>query len=267
MLRERLENVVQLQSRLAGALVLLRVDKKSSREKCPVYPLHYGRQSGTPGKSQKRYKRLYFGTFYQRFVLGKWVASEGLVYPMFDPKKHVYSGAGPDCERYVISCDYGTVNPSSFGLWGLYKGVWYRLKEYYYSSRKEGASRTDEEHYAALEELAGDRSIERGVMDPSAASCIECIRRHGRFKAAKADNDVVAGIRRTGAMLSEGRLMFHEDCRDIIREFSLYSWRDKAGEDAPVKENDHAMDDLRYFTAYITKQPCDEGFFAISVAR
>ena len=241
---------------------------KKAREKNALY-IHFTMDDNPalPERVKKRYKRLYSGTFYQRFVLGKWVASEGLVYPMFDPKKHVFSGAGPDCERYVISCDYGTVNPSSFGLWGLYKGVWYRLKEYYYSSRKEGASRTDEEHYAALEELAGDRSIERVVIDPSAASFIECIRRHGRFKAAKADNDGVAGIRRTGAMLSEGRLMFHEDCRDIIREFSLYSWRDKAGEDAPVKENDHAMDDLRYFTAYITKQPCDEGFFAISVAR
>ena len=117
------------------------------------------------------------------------------------PRKARFQRREPDCERYVISCDYGTVNPSSFGLWGLHRGIWYRIKEYYYSSRKEGASRTDEEHYAALEELAGDRSIERVVIDPSAASFIECIRRHGRFKAAKADNDVVAGIRRDGDAL------------------------------------------------------------------
>ena len=241
---------------------------KKSREKNALY-LHFTMDDNPSlaDEVKNRYKRLYSGAFYERFVLGKWSASEGRVYPMFDPDKHVYSGSEPDCERYVISCDYGTVNPSSFGLWGLHRGIWYRIKEYYYSSRKEGASRTDEEHYAALEKLAGSRSIERVVIDPSAASFIECIRRHGRFKAVKADNDVVAGIRRTGAALKEGKLRFHESCCDIIREFSLYSWRDKAGEDVPVKENDHAMDDMRYFVAYALKERGGDGFFALSVAR
>lgn len=216
---------------------------------------------------RERYKKLYSGTFYERFILGKWTAAEGTVYPMFDPAKHVFRGAEPECERYLISCDYGTVNPSSFGLWGLRKGVWYRVKEYYYSSRKEGVSRTDEEHYAALEELAGDRPIGCVIVDPSAASFIECIRRHGRFRTAKADNDVVTGIRRVGAALKDGRLMFHESCSDIIREFGLYRWKDSAGADVPVKENDHAMDDMRYFTAYAMKEAAEELFFAMSVDR
>lgn len=216
---------------------------------------------------KERYKKLYSGAFYERFVLGKWTASEGAVYPMFDPSRHVFRGAEPECERYVISCDYGTVNPSSFGLWGLHKGVWYRVKEYYYSSKKEGASRTDEEHYAALEELAGERAIERVIVDPSAASFIECIRRHNRFRAAKADNDVVTGIRRVAAALGDGRLMIHESCTDIIREFGLYRWRDSAGADVPVKENDHAMDDMRYFVAYAMKEAAEDFFFAMSVAR
>ena len=77
---------------------------------------------------RERYRRLYSGSFYDRFILGRWCASEGVVYPMFDPKQHTYSGEIM-CERYVISCDYGTVNPSSFGLWGLSGGIWYRTKE------------------------------------------------------------------------------------------------------------------------------------------
>ena len=215
-----------------------------------------------------RYRKLYSGVFYERFVLGRWTATEGAVYPMFDPQQHVFSGAEPECERYVISCDYGTVNPSSFGLWGLHKGVWYRVREYYYSSKRTGVPRTDEEHYAALEELAGERAIERVIVDPSAASFIECIRRHGRFRAAKAENDVVTGIRRVGAALKDGRLMIHESCTDIIREFGLYRWKDGAGTDIPVKENDHAMDDMRYFVAYVTKEAADEDFFfAMSVDR
>ena len=214
---------------------------------------------------KERYKRLYTGTFYDRFVLGKWTAAQGAVYPMFSREKHVYSGE-IDCERYIISCDYGTVNPSSFGLWGLHNGVWHRLKEYYYSSKREGVQRTDEEHYSALEELAGSRRISHVIVDPSAASFIECIRRHSRFRVVKADNDVVAGIRRVSTMLREGKLLFHESCTDIIREFQLYCWNEKTGSDAPVKENDHAMDDMRYFVTDILSSRGSD-MIALSVRR
>lgn len=214
---------------------------------------------------KNRYKRLYSGAFYDRYVLGKWTVSDGTVYPMFSREKHIFSTA-PHCEKFVISCDYGTVNPSSFGLWGYSGGVWYRLREYYYDSRKEGQSRTDEEHYAALERLAEGYKIEKVIIDPSAASFIECIKRHGKFHTEKADNDVVAGIRRVAAALKEGRLKFHESCGDIIREFSLYRWSAKAGTDAPIKENDHAMDDMRYFVTAVTKEKSDD-FFVISMKR
>lgn len=215
-------------------------------------------------KLKNRYKRLYSGAFYQRFILGRWTASQGTVYPAFDREKHVFRDT-PDCEKYVISCDYGTVNPSSFGLWGLSRGIWYRLREYYYAARREGVSRTDEEHYAALEELAGNHPIEKVIVDPSAASFIECIRRHGRFPVVKADNDVVSGIRRVAAALKGGKLMFHESCADIIREFSLYRWAEKSAVDAPVKENDHAMDDMRYFVSEMLRN--DEDFFVMSISR
>lgn len=240
---------------------------KKAEEKHALY-IHFT-MDDNPSLSdalKQRYKRLYSGAFYDRFVLGKWTASQGVVYPMFSEKKHVYSG-DVECERFVISCDYGTVNPSSFGLWGLSGGVWYRLSEYYYSSKREGVSRTDEEHYAALEKLAGGREISRVIVDPSAASFIECIRRHGRFRVVKADNDVITGIRNVSSALSENRLRFHETCRDIIREFHLYSWNEKTGTDAPIKENDHAMDDMRYFVADMLKNDGDGGFFALSVSR
>ncbi len=212
-----------------------------------------------------RYRRLYTGAFYDRFILGKWTVSEGTVYPMFSVEKHITDSI-PECGKYVISCDYGTVNPSSFGLWGLSGDIWYRIREYYYSSKKEGVQRTDEEHYAALEELAGGLDIAKVIVDPSAASFIECIRRHGRFRVVKADNDVVSGIRNVSSMLSQGRLMFHESCRDTIREFGLYRWNESSGRDAPVKENDHAMDDIRYFVTDMLSGSQD-AVFAISVPR
>ncbi len=214
---------------------------------------------------KSRYKRLYSGTFYDRYVLGKWTVSEGLIYPMFSKEKHIFSDS-PPCERFVISCDYGTVNPSSFGLWGFCGGIWYRLEEYYYDSRKQGNLRTDEEHYKALEALAGNRFIEKVIIDPSAASFIECIKRHGKFYTVKADNNVIYGIRKVSAVLQEGRVKIHESCRDIIREFSLYRWSSKAGIDAPIKENDHAMDDMRYFVTALFCEKSDD-FFAVSVTR
>ena len=241
---------------------------KKADEKRALY-LHFT-MDDNPSLSEKlknRYRRLYSGAFYDRFVLGKWTASEGVVYPMFSRDKHVYSGdAG--CTRYVISCDYGTVNPASFGLWGLGEdGIWRRVREYYYASKTEGISRTDEEHYQALEELAGTLSVEKVIVDPSAASFIECIRRHKRFRVVKADNDVITGIRRVSAALKQNKLLFHESCRDIIREFSLYRWNEKSAGDFPIKENDLAMDDMRYFVSDILTEKGGDDFFALSVSR
>ena len=166
-----------------------------------------------------------------------------------------------------MSCDYGTVNPSSFGLWGLSGGVWHRIREYYYSSKREGGSRTDEEHYAALEELAGGRHISKVIVDPSAASFIECIRRHEKFPVVKADNDVIKGIRQVSSALKQNLLKINECCTDIIREFRLYCCNEKTGMDAPIKENDHAMDDLRYFVTDMMRSDCSDNFVAFSVSR
>lgn len=217
---------------------------------------------------RKRYKTLYSGVFYDRFILGKWTAATGLVYPMFDEKKHVFTGEAPNCSRFLVSCDYGTVNPSSFGLWGYSSGDgrWYRLKEYYYASRTEGQLRTDEEHYAGLESLCMGREIETVLVDPSAASFMECIRRHGKFHVRPADNNVISGIRRVSDVLKQDKIRICESCEDILREFSLYAWDEKGAGDTPLKENDHAMDELRYFVNSVFGEEKDD-FFVMSVKR
>ena len=239
--------------------------KKSSEKNC-LY-LHFtmdDNPSLTPA-IKRRYESLYSGAFYDRFVLGKWVAAQGLVYPSFSRSVHVAEPDGVPT-RYFISCDYGTVNPSSFGLWGEYGGRWYRLSEYYFDSRRQGEQRTDEEHYAALEELAGDLKIEAVVADPSAASFLECIRRHGRFRVIPAKNDVVDGIRRVSDALKQRRILFSESCTDCLREFSLYRWDNTAARDAPRKEYDHAMDDVRYFVSTVLAHE-EDGFFALAMSR
>ena len=214
---------------------------------------------------KERYHRLYSGVFYERFVLGRWVSAEGLVYPRFDRKLSVTDTLPEGMTRFAVSCDYGTVNPTSMGLWGESGGVWYRINEYYYDSRREGIRRTDEEHYKALEHLCAGRDIERIIVDPSAASFIECIRRHDRFKVTTAKNDVLAGIGRVSDALLSGSIRFHSSCADTLKEFSLYRW-DGTGRDVPLKENDHAMDDIRYFVSEYLRAK-EDSFFVIALER
>ncbi len=194
---------------------------------------------------RQRYETLYTGVFHQRYVLGQWCMAEGLIYP-FSPEKHLQSQI-PGSGRYYLSVDYGTMNPFSAGLWCVSEGVAYRIKEYYYDGRQAGKTKTDEEYYEALTKLAADLPITCVVVDPSAASFIALIRRKGQFSVRKAKNAVLDGIRQVASFLQAGVLKIHPDCADTIREFSLYSWEQGGAKDQPLKENDHAMDDIRYF--------------------
>ena len=199
---------------------------------------------------RKRYKRLYSGVFYQRFILGQWVQAEGRVYDFFG-EDMVAAPPEEPMEQYYISCDYGTVNPTSMGLWGRKNGIWYRLREFYFNSRTQQRQMTDEEYARALENLAGDRNITAVIVDPSAASFMEVLRRRGH-RVQKANNDVLSGIRLTADHLREGKVVICQGCQDCLREMELYVWDlEGQGKDRVKKENDHAMDDMRYFVATV----------------
>ncbi len=206
---------------------------------------------GLDPKIRQRYETLYTGVFYKRYVQGLWCMAEGLVY-RFDPQKHLVTQM-PNGGRYYISVDYGTMNPFSAGLWCLQDGKAVRLREYYYCGRDRLVCKTDQEYYEQLEKLAGDYPVEQVIVDPSAASFIALIRKRGRFSVRKAKNDVLGGIRLVSSLLQAQRLGFMPDCVDTLREFSLYSWEED-GADRPKKENDHAMDDMRYFCATVMRR-------------
>lgn len=222
------------------------IQKQKSKN---AYYLHFTMEDN-PSLSPnvlERYKKLYSGIFYERYILGKWVVAHGIIYSMFDRTRHVFDDdEAPQSGEYIISVDYGTSNPFSAGLWCVSGGVAFRIKEYYFDSRKAGHQKTDEEYYVELERLADNLPISMIIVDPSAASFIQCVIRHGKFIVAKAVNDVLNGIRQTSNALRKGRIKIHKSCKDTIREFGLYRWDDKCPEDSPVKEFDHAMDDMRY---------------------
>ena len=225
---------------------------KRHKERNALY-LHF-EMTDNPGLSEKtlqRYQGVFSGVFYDRYVRGLWVLAEGLIYDKFGEGNVV--DETPEKGEYYISCDYGTLNPFSAGLWCWDGKTATRMREYYYSGRENRSNKTDEEYYTELEKLAGDLSIKSVIVDPSAASFIEVIRRHGRFKVKKAVNDVIPGILTTARMLQDGTVKIHRCCKDAIREFGLYRWDEKKPEDTPVKENDHAMDDIRYFCQTILR--------------
>ncbi len=217
-------------------------------------------------KTRHRYENMFSGAFYQRFILGKWVKAEGLIYPFMGDEMYWDTPDLREIEEWAVSVDYGTVNPTSAGLWGRVGEVWYRADEYYFSSREEGYRRTDEEHLAAIKRLVAGRKLSCLVIDPSAASLITLMNREGEFPVVGADNNVVNGIRLVSSALKTGRVRICRCCKWSVREFGLYSWNDDISRDTPIKENDHAMDDIRYFVSTVLERG-SEGGFAVAAPR
>lgn len=219
-----------------------------------------------PESFKENLKKEYEGTvYYDRYILGLWVRAEGLVYPMFGDD--CITQEIPDTGDYYISIDYGTLNPFSAGLWCVGKRSAVRIAEIYYSGRETRAQKTDEEYCDMVERLAGEKTIRAVVVDPSAASFIEALRRRGRFKVRHADNDVMNGIRTVSDFLRNGKIKIHESCENTIREFGLYRWDEKSKVDRVVKENDHAMDEVRYMAMTVLKKAFKEHIFVPELAR
>ena len=205
---------------------------------------------------RERYKSMYSGVFYERFVEGRWVMSEGLIYDMFDPDAHTYT-EGPASLRFsgvrTIACDYGTTNPTVFLDIYDYNGTIYVDREYRWDSREEHRQKTDEEYADDMEAFVGNNPCAI-IVDPSAASFIAALRRRGMYVLA-ADNEVLGGIRRTATLFQQGKLLVNKSCAPLIGELGTYLWDEKScklGIDKPLKERDHGPDALRY---YANNQP------------
>lgn len=209
--------------------------------------LHFTMEDNpTLSKNQIEYAKSQFvGVFYQRYIEGLWVLAEGLVYPMFT-ENNVIDDYISSSGVFYISCDYGIKNPTSMGLWALEYDKAIRIKEFYWDGR-ENYSKTDEELYQDLENLASGYNVQHIIVDPSASSFIECIKRHHKFKVRKANNDVINGIRNTSTLIAKKKILICKCCVDLLRELKLYRWDEKSLKDEVIKEHDHACDDMRYF--------------------
>lgn len=198
-----------------------------------------------------RYYAQYTGVFFLRYIKGLWAAADGLIYDMFDKKRHVAANC-PDTEGdYYVSCDFGMQNPTAFLLWRKEKRKdrWICLREYYYSGKEERKQKTVAQYVADMKKWLGGVKPKQVIVDPSATALIAELKQN-RFTVLPADNEVGRGISEVSVMLNTDRLLFLSGCKRTIREFGAYVWDAKAaahGEERPVKTNDHAMDAVRYF--------------------
>jgi len=205
-----------------------------------------------------RYRNLYRGVFFKRYILGLWAMAEGIIYDMFSEEKHVLRKLDglKWTDDYYVSCDYGTQNATVFLLWRkTTAGVWVCVREYYYSGRDKSIQKTDIEYAGDLQKFLDGTKVNAVIVDPSAASFIAQLKKLG-FRVKKAKNDVLDGIRLVGTLLNQERIFFHESCEHTIQEFASYVWDAKAverGEDKPLKQADHCMDAVRYFCSTVLK--------------
>jgi len=198
-------------------------------------------------------KKEYVGLWYRRFILGEWCIAEGAIYDFFDENIHLLNVI-PNARYKVLSCDYGTGNPSAFLLFGINPfgtpKIWLE-RSYYYDSKKEGRQKTDAEYTKDLKTFLHNEKVRHVIVDPSAASFKNQLRADGFHGIKNADNGVLDGIRLQAKMLQSHQYMIcnHPSNEPVINEYYGYVWDSKAmkhGEDKPLKESDHAKDAERY---------------------
>ena len=202
-------------------------------------------------------KQMSTGVWYERMILGNWVAAEGRIYDMFTPEIHMQdtskliaeSGVHPNAIKWLVGCDYGT---STVMSWGLYAkmpgGVFYKVKEFYYDAQKKKVQKTDGEFFEDFKVWLNGLIPHAVYCDPSAASWKVLLMRNG-YRVQNADNDVVNGIRHVAMCLNSGKYIIDKSCKNTEQEYSSYVWNQDAqrtGQDKPVKEHDHTCDTDRY---------------------
>lgn len=212
-----------------------------------------------------RYRSMYTGVFFKRYIMGLWEMAEGIIYDVFNPDKHVVdveqlvrTGEIVWTGDYYVSCDYGTQNATVFLLWRKAgNGKWYCFREYYYSGRDEERQKTDAEFSIDLKQWLDGIAPRYIILDPSAASFKAQLKKDG-FRVKSANNNVLDGIRFVATLLNQETIFFDQLCENTIKEFASYIWDAKAadrGEDRPIKECDHAMDAVRYMCYTIIRKP------------
>lgn len=208
-------------------------------------------------------KQMYRGVWYERMILGNWVAAEGRIYDMFDPSKHMLnaeqfiadSKVHLNAIRWLVGCDYGTSTVMSWGLYAKLPDfrhtgtpVLVKVREFYYDAAKRKVQKTDAEFIEDFKKWLNGLTPWAVYCDPSAASWKVALMRAG-YRVLNANNDVINGIRYVATCISTGSFVMDKSCANTEKEYASYVWDSNAqrlGVDKPLKEHDHTCDTDRY---------------------
>jgi len=208
----------------------------------------------------KRLKSPFSGVRRERYIEGKWVSADGLIYAGFSKTNHVIDKLpnGVTIMSKYIGIDYGLSNATVFISVGIGDdGNVYVLDEFYHSQREEDKNGISITQKTAMDYAKDYRSFSNrnsgfrySFIDPSALPLERAIRRIGATRGlVKAKNDVLDGIALVDSLISSDKLYVLSHCVMTIDEMLGYKWDVKAIEDEvdkPVKVKDHLMDALRY---------------------
>ncbi|MET9848880.1 PBSX family phage terminase large subunit [Streptomyces ossamyceticus] len=231
------------------------IDEPEQRASMKVFPFALDDNVHLDPEYVAHIKRTNVGLFYKRFVLGQWVAAQGAIYDMFDHQTQVVDIV-PMIRKWVsVGIDYGATNPTHAVLIGLADDRrLYVVSEYRYARGTSNVTLTQADTSRRIIQWLDDVPKygrvrpSYVVVDPSAASFKTQLLQDGLNPTA-ADNDVQDGIRLVSNLLGNDQLMIHSSCRELLKEMASYTWDPKAaleGRDAPLKQNDHGVDALRY---------------------
>ena len=198
-------------------------------------------------------KQMYTGVWYDRLILGLWVAAEGRVYDGFDPAVHMVDTAGFFANAvgvtYFASCDYGTATVMSWGLYAKFpNGMILKVREYYYDAVEKKRQQTDGQFAQDFQIWLGKTIVQSVYVDPSAVSWRVELMQRG-YRVIPADNDVLNGIRYVASQLGRKMFLIDKCCVNTEKEYMSYVWDAKAqetGVDKPLKIHDHTCDTDRY---------------------
>ncbi len=174
--------------------------------------------------------------------------TQGLVYKEFDRDRHVYTTENEKANNYkifnvvetLVGVDFGYTNPCA--LLSVQKDTdnnYYVTREWYHTGKT-----TPE-----IIEIAKNFGGNKYYPDPAEPDRIEEMRR-AKLNVREVSKDVEAGINAVRELLRNNRLFIHASCLNLLYEIETYSYPDKKPgqneNEAPIKENDHALDALRY---------------------
>ncbi len=189
----------------------------------------------------------------QRFLLGEFGQTKGLVYDNFEPDRHLY-------DLVTIKADWPRYTSTDFGFTHAFANLWAaydRSNETLYVYREHyKTGLTVPQHAKIINTLSKGETYACRVADHDSGDR-EILRQHG-ITTTPANKDVKAGIDLVYDLFHRGKLKISRDCKNLIDELYAYRWKDSptAKDREPIKEKDHALDALRYLCmqVYHTKR-------------